>query len=272
MMMKAVLIVLAIVALANGTPFVCDRSKRYEENKCNQCSCIVRNDKLSFRCTKMSCLVPEYTTLRNCDPTSYVSSNNCWCIPDWGVMCEMALISQIVGAFGASTTIFTTVSDATSSETSCHEGECTSIRNCLSNDGVIQDSSLCTCPDVYCCYSTLATESSSSESTPSTESTFSSSIASSEQTSSTSSSETSTLSSVKESSPSSEIATNVYTHSDEKLVTATFPNIESTSESESDCTPWVCLEKDECDNLGGTEVTDTQSCPKPYTKCCFSSD
>ncbi|KAF5307584.1 hypothetical protein FQR65_LT06802 [Abscondita terminalis] len=91
--MRAFIILIVVVASAilqiYGGEFVCDSNKVYQENKCNNCSCSVRNDEVLFACTKMACSDPSYYYFRRCHPKIPIPCDNCWCIPTVGIICEL---------------------------------------------------------------------------------------------------------------------------------------------------------------------------------------
>ncbi|KAK4873482.1 hypothetical protein RN001_015511 [Aquatica leii] len=91
--MKIIVSVLAIVALATLSSgqkrFVCDPNKIYQENQCNYCSCAVVNNQLTFACTRKGCVNPEFPYFRRCNPKNPIPCDNCWCLPKFGIICEL---------------------------------------------------------------------------------------------------------------------------------------------------------------------------------------
>ncbi|KAK4873480.1 hypothetical protein RN001_015509 [Aquatica leii] len=89
--MKVALIVLCLVVVAvNANHFVCNPNKAYEENKCNRCTCFIDSRGiLRFRCTPKTCTGKKYEFFRKCDPAVPIPCNNCWCIPPYGIICQL---------------------------------------------------------------------------------------------------------------------------------------------------------------------------------------
>ncbi|KAB0805667.1 hypothetical protein PPYR_02637 [Photinus pyralis] len=85
-----ILLVTVLVFETFADSFVCDSNKRYQENKCNNCSCTVdQNQEVGFGCTKMFCDNEESAKLKSCDPAIPSPYKNCWCFRQWGTICEI---------------------------------------------------------------------------------------------------------------------------------------------------------------------------------------